>query len=80
MSSTLRAAGLSHAPFDHPGDDTLRPIWARLRGASHDEMMAIAAGEIFAGANALAALPKLLECRRLMTPWSDCSRCVEFAG
>src|SRR3954447_7894170 len=58
VSKTLRDAGLPHAPFDHPGDDLLAPIWARLRGVSDGEMMDIAAREIFAGANATAALPK----------------------
>jgi UDP:flavonoid glycosyltransferase YjiC (YdhE family) len=59
VSETLRDAGLAHAPFDHPGDDTLGPIWARFRGLSDDEVMAIAAREIFAGVNARVALPKL---------------------
>jgi UDP:flavonoid glycosyltransferase YjiC (YdhE family) len=59
VGETLRAEGLSHAPFDHPGDDKLGPIWARLRGAPADEALAIAVREIFAGRNAEAALPKL---------------------
>ena len=59
VSETLRAAGLAHAPFDHPGDDTLGPIWARFRGLSDAEVVAIAAREIFAGVNARVALPKL---------------------
>lgn len=60
LAEGLRAAGLGHAPFDHPGDETLAPIWARLRGISQQEANAIAIREIFAGANARAALPKLL--------------------
>jgi UDP:flavonoid glycosyltransferase YjiC (YdhE family) len=32
VSKTVRDAGLPHLPFDHPGDDALAPIWARLRG------------------------------------------------
>jgi UDP:flavonoid glycosyltransferase YjiC (YdhE family) len=59
VSETLRGTGLAHAPFDHPGDDTLRPIWARLHGVSAEEAMFIAAREIFAGINARVALPKL---------------------
>jgi UDP:flavonoid glycosyltransferase YjiC (YdhE family) len=59
LGEGLRAAGLTHAPFDHPGDEILAPIWARLRGVSQLEANAIAIGEIFAGANARAALPKL---------------------
>ena len=34
VSKTVRGAGLPHLPFDHPGDDALAPIWARMRGAS----------------------------------------------
>jgi len=60
LSEALHAAGLRHAAFDHPGDETLAPIWARLRGVSQEEANAIAICEIFAGANARAALPKLL--------------------
>jgi UDP:flavonoid glycosyltransferase YjiC (YdhE family) len=60
VSKTVRDAGLPHLPFDHPGDDALAPIWARLRGKSEAEMMAIAASELFAGVTAQAALPKLL--------------------
>jgi UDP:flavonoid glycosyltransferase YjiC (YdhE family) len=39
VGDALRAAGLPHAPFDHPGDDALSPIWARLHGASEDAAM-----------------------------------------
>ncbi len=59
VSEALREAGLTHAPFGHPGDDVLAPIWARFRGRSQEEVMAIAMSEIFAGANAKAALPAL---------------------
>ena len=59
VGKTVREAGLPHLPFDHPGDDALGPIWARLRGASEAEMLTIAGSEIFAGVNARAALPKL---------------------
>ena len=59
LSDGLRAAGLLHMPFDHPGDQILAPIWARLRGVPQVEANTIAIREIFAGANAKAALPKL---------------------
>src|SRR5206468_11793534 len=59
VSDTVRDAGLPHLPFDHPGDDLLAPIWARLRGASEADMLTIAASEIFAGVSAAAALPKV---------------------
>jgi UDP:flavonoid glycosyltransferase YjiC (YdhE family) len=59
VGETLRAEGLPHAPFDHPGDDKLGPIWARFRGRPAAEVLAIALREIFAGLNAEVALPKL---------------------
>jgi UDP:flavonoid glycosyltransferase YjiC (YdhE family) len=61
VSETLRDAKLNHAPFGHPGDETLAPIWARFRQVPADEINAIALREIFAGVNATAALPKLRE-------------------
>src|SRR4051812_49251341 len=59
VSEALRGAGLAHAPFDHPGDEALGPIWARFRGASQEESMVIAVRDIFAGVNPRLALPKL---------------------
>jgi UDP-N-acetylglucosamine:LPS N-acetylglucosamine transferase len=47
-------------PVGHPGDEGLRPIWARLRGVSEGEATRIVIGEIFAGVSAAAALPDLL--------------------
>lgn len=58
IGDSVRKAGLEHAPFDHPGDATLGPIWARFRGATAQEVLVIAMREIFAGLNAQAALPK----------------------
>lgn len=59
LAEGLRTAGLTHAPFDHPGEAILAPIWARLRTVPRDESNAMAIREIFAGANARAAQPKL---------------------
>jgi UDP:flavonoid glycosyltransferase YjiC (YdhE family) len=61
LSETLRDAGFPHLVFDRPSDDVLGPIWARLNDVAHDEAagMAIAAGEVFGGLNAVAAVPKL---------------------
>lgn len=42
VSEALCAEGLLHLPFDHPGDEVLGPIWARLR-AWGDEALGIAA-------------------------------------
>jgi UDP:flavonoid glycosyltransferase YjiC (YdhE family) len=61
IGETLREAGLTHAPFDHPGDEALAPIWARFRQVPAGEVNAVAVREIFAGLNAKAALPKLRE-------------------
>src|SRR3954469_3634378 len=57
IAETLSAAGIAHARFDHPGDATLAPIWARFRGASPDEVLAIAMREIFAGLNSRSPFP-----------------------
>ena len=61
LSETLRDAGFPHFVFDRPGDGVLDPIWARLNAVAHDEAaaMAIAAGEVFGGVNAVTAVPKL---------------------
>jgi UDP:flavonoid glycosyltransferase YjiC (YdhE family) len=80
VSETLRGAGLAHAPFDHPGDDVLKPIWARLRGVTNDELMAIAAREIFAGINARVALPNLRDTIRDWRPDLVVRESVEFAA
>ncbi len=80
VSESLREAGIAHAPFDHPGDETLGPIWARLAGASSEESNAIAIREIFAGANARAALPKLLETVRTFRPAVVVRDSVEFGA
>jgi UDP:flavonoid glycosyltransferase YjiC (YdhE family) len=79
-SDRLSKAGFAHAVFDHPGDETLAPIWARLAGASDAEGNAIAMGEIFAGANAQAALPKLLETTRAFRPALVIRDSVEFGA
>ena len=47
VGEAVRGAGLTHAPFEHPGDVT------------EQEQLMIALSEIFAGANARAALPAL---------------------
>jgi UDP:flavonoid glycosyltransferase YjiC (YdhE family) len=80
VGAAVRDAGLVHAPFDHPGDETLGPIWARLAGVSGEEANAIAIREIFAGANARAALPKLLETIRSFRPSLVVRDSVEFGA
>jgi MGT family glycosyltransferase len=61
LESRVAATGAEFMPFGHPGDEGLRPLWARLRQVSEDEANRIVIGEIFAGACAQAALPGLLE-------------------
>src|SRR5687767_6379385 len=68
VGTSLRDKGFAHAPFAHPGDEVLGPIWARLRGVSSDQANEIAVSEIFAGANASAALPTLQETIRSFRP------------
>ncbi len=34
VTDALRAEGLLHLPFDHPGDDVLRPISRTIHGSS----------------------------------------------
>ncbi len=80
IAETVRAAGLTHAPFGHPGDATLAPIWARFRGASPDEVLAIAVREIFAGLNSKAALPELMETVDAWQPDLIVRDSVEFAS
>lgn len=79
-SEVLQSAGLRHAVFDHPGDEALTPIWARLRGVPHEEQTRIAASEIFAGVNARTALPKLQETIRSFRPELVVRDSVEFAA
>lgn len=80
VSHTLRDAGFAHAPFDHPGDDALAPIWARLRGLSGDDAVVVTVCEIFAGLNAKAALPKLQETIRVWRPDLVVRESIEFAA
>jgi hypothetical protein len=82
VSETLREAGLPHFPFDRPHDDVMGPIWARLSEASddHAKSMAIAAGEMFAGVNARAALPLLQEAISSFRPELIVRDSVEYAS
>ena len=80
IAEMVSGAGLTHAPFDHPGDAALAPIWARFRGASNDEILAIALREIFAGLSAKAALPGLMETIESWRPDLIVRDSVEFAS
>jgi len=80
IAATLREAELAHAPFDHPGDDTLAPIWARLRQVPPAEAAQIVVREIFAGVNARVAIPKLLETIETWRPDVILRDSVEFGA
>jgi UDP:flavonoid glycosyltransferase YjiC (YdhE family) len=80
VDAVLKKEGLTHALFDHPGDEVLGSIWARFRGLSNDEINAMAVREIFAGLNARAALPKLLEVIRIWRPDLIVRESAEFAA
>src|SRR4051794_9852230 len=80
VGEMLRQEGLSHAPFDHPGDELLGPIWARFRHATAAEALSIAVREIFAGVNAKTALPKLTETIDVYRPDLIVRDSVEYAA
>jgi len=68
VAEPLRNTELRFAPFDHPGDETLGPIWARFASATQDESMTIAVRDLFVGANARFALSKLLDTIKSFRP------------
>ena len=80
LRAPLLRAGLLHAPFDHPGDEGLAPIWARLRAVSQDEQPVIFVQDIFAGANARAAIPGLLATIATWQPQLIIRDSVEFGS
>jgi UDP:flavonoid glycosyltransferase YjiC (YdhE family) len=80
VGDALREAGLRHAVFGHPGDEVLGPIWASFRAHSHQEVVSIAMREIFAGANANAALPRLRETVASFRPDLIVRESLEFAA
>ena len=80
FADRVAAAGATFFPFGHPGDEGLRPIWARFAGASEEDLKRIAIGELFAGACAGAAIPKLLETLETWRPALVARETHEFAG
>lgn len=68
VSEKLQKNNLPHAPFDHPGDELLKPIWARFKELSPDEVITVTIREIFAGINVRYALPKLQETIQRWSP------------
>lgn len=80
LRAPLLRAGLPHAPFDHPGDEGLAPIWARLRTVSQEEQPVIFVQDIFAGANARSAIPGLLATIATWQPQLIVRDSVEFGA
>jgi UDP:flavonoid glycosyltransferase YjiC (YdhE family) len=80
LAPRVAPTGAAFLPFGHPGDEGLRPIWMRLRGASEDEARRIAIGELFAGACAQAALPGLLATIEQLRPAIIVRESMEFAA
>jgi hypothetical protein len=80
LREALLGAGLEHAPFGHPGDEGLAPLWARFRTIPAEDQPAFFVREIFAGANARAALPALLETIRSWQPQLIVRESAEMAA
>jgi UDP:flavonoid glycosyltransferase YjiC (YdhE family) len=80
FAERVAATGAAFFPFGHPGDEGLRPLWMRLRGASEEESKRISVGEIFAGACAGAALPGLLETMACWRPSIVVRESQEYAA
>jgi UDP:flavonoid glycosyltransferase YjiC (YdhE family) len=78
LSGPLQTAGLKHAPFGHPGDEGLAPFWARFRIVPDEQKTAVFVREIFAGANAQAAFPGVLDTIRAWQPHLVVRDSVEF--
>jgi UDP:flavonoid glycosyltransferase YjiC (YdhE family) len=80
LREVLGAAALAHAPFDHPGDQALAPFWASLRAVPMEQQSAIVVRDIFAGANARAAMPGLLKIIRAFQPQLVVRESAEFGA
>ncbi|HEX2730225.1 MAG TPA: glycosyltransferase [Polyangiaceae bacterium] len=80
IAPALTDAGLDHAPFGHPGDRGLAPLWGRLREVPLAEQPALFVKEIFAGAIARAAFPALLETVQRWRPQLIVRDSMEFAA
>src|SRR3954447_24679841 len=60
LAEQVARTGAAFFPFGHPGDEGLRPFWARMHTATSEaEQQSIVIGEIFAGACVKWALPGL---------------------
>ena len=64
----VERAGLPLAPLDDPDEQTMQPIWQRVRAARPGEADQIVLEEIFAGEFARSALPGMLATMRVWRP------------
>src|SRR5450432_136139 len=80
LAERVATTGAAFFPFGHPGDEGLRPIWMRFRGAPEEDEKRIAIGDIFAGACAGAALPGLLETMETWRPQVVVRESQEYAA
>jgi UDP:flavonoid glycosyltransferase YjiC (YdhE family) len=80
LAERIAATGARFFPVAHPGDEGLRPIWARFREVSGDDITRIAIGELFAGACAGAAIPTLIQTIEQWKPAIVLRESHEFAG
>ena len=78
LSGALQNAGLRHAPFGRPGDEELAPFRARFLLVPAEQQTAVFVKEIFAGANAQAAFPGVLDTIRAWQPQLVVRDSVEF--
>lgn len=58
LAASVAKTGARFFPVDHPGDEGLRPLWARMRDMSSADVGPFVVREIFARACGGAALPK----------------------
>ncbi len=80
VASKLSESGLSHAIFDHPGDEALKPLWSRLNALTGGAQLSFVMREIFGGRCAEVALPRLLETLRAFAPDVVVRESAEFAS
>jgi UDP:flavonoid glycosyltransferase YjiC (YdhE family) len=80
IEALVKPTGATLFPFDHPGDAGLRPLWAKISGASDEQRGQIVFGEIFAGICASMALPGLMKTIADFRPSVIVRESAEFAG
>jgi UDP:flavonoid glycosyltransferase YjiC (YdhE family) len=80
LAATVHAAGYPFWQGEAPPEEELGPVWARVPAASPDEAEAIVLGEIFAGLNVAAMLPRLREACRDWGPTVLLRDGAEFAS